>query len=83
MTKVVLSKIAQKRLEHLPKSEQEKVKKRMMALRENPLAGKKLSGKLTDYRSVRAWPYKIIYFINEKINRVEIVDVTHRQGAYR
>ena len=80
---VILSKDAKKQYDHLPQSEQKKVKKKLQSLEIYPLAGKKLSGELAIYRSLRAWPYRIIYIINEDKKRVEVSSIEHRQGAYK
>lgn len=80
---VVLSKEAQKHYNHLPISEKTKIKKKLYLLETNPYLGKKLGGELSGYRSVRVWPYRVIYLINESVYRIEVVDVLHRQGAYR
>ena len=80
---VILSKDARKHFEHFPKSEQSKIKKKLLTLIENPTSGKKLSGELGDLRSLRVWPYRIIYQINVDKGLVEVSDIIHRQGAYK
>lgn len=80
---VILSKDAQKQYEHLPKVERIKVRKKLLLLEENPTAGKKLVGELSGIRSLYAWPYRIIYEINGKEKRVEILKIAHRQGVYK
>ena len=80
---VVVAKSAQKQYKRLTKSEQSKIKKKLAALLEDPRSGKKLEGKLLGRRVIRAWPYRIIYVVNEKKNRVEVSDILHRQGAYK
>ena len=70
--KVVLSKDAQKQYSKLPKSEQLKIKKKLTSLQENPLAGKNLAGELSGQRSLRVWPYRIIYSLNQAEQRVEV-----------
>lgn len=80
---VILSKDAQKQYEHLPKSEQKKIRKKLITLEENSTAGKKLTGELTGIYSLRAWPYRILYEINEKLQRIEIHKIAHRQSAYK
>lgn len=80
---VVLSKIAVKQYQRLPPSEQAKIKKKLLVLETDPLAGKKLSGELAEDRSLRAWPHRIIYSINEVEKRVEVSSIIHRQGAYK
>lgn len=80
---VILSKDAQKQYEHLPKPERIKVRKKLLLLEENPTAGKKLTGELSGIHSLRAWPYRIIYEINETEKRVEVHKIAHRQGGYK
>ena len=80
---VVLSKNTSKQYYRLPVSEQKKVKKKLLSLETSPLSGKKLSGELAAYRSLRAWPYRIIYVINDGKKRVEVSAIEHRQGVYK
>lgn len=81
--RVILSKDAQKQFTHLPKTEQLKVKKKLISLKEDAYSGKKLSGELSGQRSLRAWPYRIIYIVNEIEQRVEVSTILHRQEAYK
>ena len=80
--RVILSKEAQKNYNRLPKPSQTKIKKKLTALQQNPLLGKKLGGELEGDRSLRAWPYRIIYSIDEKQNEIRVSNILHRQGAY-
>lgn len=80
---LIISKEAAKNLERLPKSENSKVRKKLLILQEAPYIGKKLSGELGGSRSLRAWPYRIIYSINNNKKVVEVSQILHRQGAYR
>lgn len=80
--KVVLSKNAQKDYTHLPKPAQVKVKKKLTML-VSDASGKPLEGELKGYYSIRAWPYRIIYSVNKKENRIEVHKIAHRQGVYR
>ena len=80
---VILSKNARKDYEHLPKSEQAKIKKKLLFLEQTPNIGKKLSGDLEGIRSLRAWPYRIFYEVNNEENRIEVHRIKHRQGAYK
>lgn len=70
-------------LKHLPIQEQNKIKKKLQLLRENPLVGKKLTGDFAGTRSLRAWPYRIIYLIEEEKKIVKVITIIHRQGAYK
>lgn len=79
---VYLSKDAQKEFNRLSKSDRDKIKKKLLAISENPHIGKKLIGELVGILSVRAWPYRILYEINLK-KRVEVHKIAHRQGIYK
>lgn len=52
-------------------------------LEKDPLAGKKLERELRMYRSLKAWPYRIIYVVNEEDQCIEVDDILHRQGVYK
>ncbi len=78
---VIITPKAQKQFNHLPPTEKAKIKKKLMTLESDPLSGKKLSGELSELRSLRAWPYRIIYYTNE--NKIFIASIIHRQGAYQ
>ena len=80
---VVLSKNARKDYERLSKPEQAKVRKKLVFLEQTPNAGKKLTGELAGIRSLRAWPYRIFYEVDEEENRIEVHRIKHRQGAYK
>lgn len=80
---VILSDDAVKGYKRLPVIEQKKILKKLKVLETDLTAGKKLSGELAGIRSLRVWPYRILYEINEKRHRVEVHKIAHRQGAYR
>jgi mRNA interferase RelE/StbE len=48
-----------------------------------PCIGKKLTGDLKDYRSLRVGDYRIIYIIIEHKILIEIVNIGHRREIYR
>lgn len=79
---IVLSKDAHSQYKKLPKPEQAKIKKKLTLLLQNPYEGKKLGGELKGKRSLRAWPYRILYTISEQAKRIEVHKIAHRQGAY-
>ena len=80
MLQVIITPKAQKQYDHLPKSVQVKIKKKLGTLINDPYAGKKLSGELAQLRSLRAWPYRIIYYIAK--DKVFVTSIIHRQGVY-
>ncbi len=80
---IIFSEDAKKQYKRLPKSTQIKIARRVQALKINPYAGKKLSGEFLGWCSLRAWPYRILYEINEEEKRIEVHKIVHRQGAYK
>ena len=74
---------AQKELQSLPKKEQNRVLAAFDVLRENPIAGKALEGKYKGLRSLRVWPYRILYAIDHNIITVTVVKIGHRQSVYK
>lgn len=83
MLKVIITPQAAKQFKHLPTSEQTKIKKKLISLESDPLAGKKLSGELSELRSLKVWPYRIIYYIDQNEQSIFVTSILHRQGAYR
>lgn len=81
--KVVITPSAQKDFSRLQQKDRQKVKTKLVVLETNPLEGKKLSGELKELRSIRAWPYRILYYINVKEKTVYVTSIIHRQGAYK
>jgi len=78
---MILSKEAIKDLDNLPTAEKKKVIKKLTFLEKNPLSGKQLTGKLQDIRSLKAWPYRILYEFKDL--NVIVHRIAHRQGAYK
>lgn len=76
-----LTKQAEKDFLTLPKSERKKAVRKLELLRKSPLTGKKLTGKLDGLRSLRFWPYRIIYHIERNV--VWVDHMIHRQGVYK
>jgi mRNA interferase RelE/StbE len=75
--------IALKQIELLPKKDQQRVFSSMEILKENPLAGKQLEGKYKGLRTLRVWPYRIIYAVDHRVITVTVVKVGHRRDVYR
>ena len=81
--RIVIAEEAEKQYEHLPKPEQRKIKKKLAILKNYVYTGKKLTGDLTGLRSLRAWPYRILYTVDEKKQEITINSIQHRQGVYK
>ena len=73
----------QKQLESLPKKDKQKVVAAFEVLKEHPMAGKQLEGKYKGFRSLRVWPYRIIYAVDHSIITVTVVRIGHRKDVYR
>ena len=80
---VVLTPKALKQYNNLPKTEQTKIKKKLLALELNVQEGKKLSREYAELRSLKTWPYRIIYYIDKMRKKIFVVTIAHRQGVYR
>lgn len=79
---VAYSKDALKQIKKLPKTEVIKVFKKIEIIKQDPFYGKKLEGEFSEIRSVRAWPYRIIYSFSAAEGLI-IRAIKHRQGAYK
>jgi len=66
---------AVKQLKKLPLSESKKVIKKLELLKTEPSTGKTLRGELKALRSLRAWPYRIIYKLTK--NTIVVYSITH------
>ena len=80
---VIITPRVLKQYNRLPKTEQVKIKKKLLMLEQYPQEGKKLSGEYSELRSLKTWPYRIIYFIDNRQKKIFIVTIAHRQGVYK
>ena len=80
---VELTDRAKHQLKKLPKDQQKKVVGKLQLLGPSPLIGKLLSGELKGLRGFRAWPYRIIYYIDLNKKTIFVTDILHRQGVYK
>ena len=81
--KVNYSKTSLKQLKKLTRAKQIEVLKKIEKLKNNPDAGKKLKGSLKNFRSLKTWPYRIIYQYSENTNKIFINVIQHRQSVYK
>ena len=81
--KVEYSNTALKNLKKLPHSKQIKVLKTIEKLKNDPYAGKSLKGEFQGLRSLRVWPYRIIYRYISQEKLIYINVIQHRQGVYK
>lgn len=81
--KIIVAAEAQKSLRKVPKAYISKIERVIAVLKFDPFIGKKLEGRYKNKYSIRAWPYRIIYKIYKNQLIVEVIEITHRGGAYR
>ena len=80
--KVNYSRTSLKQLKKLTRTKQIEILKKIEKLKNDPDAGKKLKEPLKNFRSLRAWPYRIIYQYSENNKTIFINIIQHRQSAY-
>ena len=83
MTQVVFTKTAEKSFLKLPTDAKKKISRAVEKLTAHPLSGEKLKGEFTGQYKLYAWPYRVIYIFSASRNEVTVVEVEHRQGAYK
>jgi len=74
---------AKREFDKIPKQDKERIYIQLINLAKNPYIGKKLEGKLSEYYSIRLWPYRIIYKIFKKELLVIVIKIGHRKNSYR
>lgn len=80
---VELTKRAKDQLKKLPKREATKIARKLLGLPSSPFMGKRLTGKLQNHYSIRAWPYRILYIVDKRRNTIQIDAIEHRQSVYK
>jgi addiction module RelE/StbE family toxin len=81
--KVNYSRTSLKQLKKIPKIKQIEVLKIIEKLKNYPEAGKKLKGPLKNFRSLKVWPYRVIYQYSKKYKIIFINVIQHRQNVYK
>lgn len=83
MYKIVVKKQAKKSLEAIDKRFIHKINEAINILQEYPLLGKPLEGEYKGQRSLKVWPYRIIYQIYKQQLVILIISIKHRQNTYK
>jgi len=80
---VCLKRSAEKELDDLPAKIHDKIIQGLLSLEDNPLPrnAKKLHGR-EGFR-MRIGAYRVLYIVDEKEKKIEIVSVADRKEAYR
>jgi len=81
--RVEFSTTAKKELKKLPKEKKIKVIGKIQMLKKDPYAGKKLMGQFEGLRSLKTWPYRIIYRYLPQDKLLFINVIQHRQKVYK
>jgi len=74
---------ASKQLKEIGVKDLKKVQRKIRFLLDNPLEGKLLQGELKGYRSLRAWPLRIIYTFDSNSKMITIETVDYRGDVYK
>lgn len=77
MPEIIYKPQVYKQLKKLPSREQTKIIRKFELLMNNPRSGKNLQGKLRGLKSLRAWPYRIIYSLES--GKIVVYSVCRRQ----
>lgn len=80
---VQFSSPAKKQFKKLPLREKAKILKKIQLLKRDPFIGKKLKGEFEGLRSIKTWPYRIIYHYSSSEKLLFIETIEHRQQAYK
>ena len=78
--KIRISDRAYKQLKKIPKNQSERLLNAIDSLSENPRKGKRLTGKLAAYFSLRVGDYRIIYSISDDL--IQIIVLGQRSHIY-
>lgn len=83
MYEVIFTGKTEKRLNKIPVAWRKRILLYLDKLTNDPFIGKKLEGRYKGDYSIRVWPYRIIYSIKRKQLIVEVIEIEHREGAYK
>ena len=81
--RVIVEPRAEKELRRLPKHELPRMAEALRSLAFDPYVGKKLRGEWDGHRSLRVWPYRIIYVLDHAVVTITVLAVGHRKNVYR
>lgn len=83
MAQIIFTRTAEKSFLKLPIDAKKKITKAIEKLASSPLIGEKLKSEFTGQYKLYAWPYRVIYIFSATEKIVTVVEVEHRQGAYK
>jgi len=79
--RIKYKKSAYRSLDKFQSNERKKLLNKISQLAEYPASGKKLKGKYEGLRSLRVWPFRVVYEIRN--STIVILSIIHRQSAYK
>lgn len=79
---VVIPKPVQKQLDRIDSRYRHRILVSLKKLEVDPFLGKKLEGDHEGERSLRVWPYRVIYRVLDRELLIMLVRIGHRQGVY-
>ena len=80
---VYLKKSAEKELDRLPTKIRDRIIKRLISLKDNPRPFGSHELQSREGFRIRVGDYRILYIINEKEKKIDIISVAHRKEVYR
>ena len=80
---VILDKHVKQQMKKIDSRYKARIYLQIKELEHDANLGKPLSGKFQGLRSIRVWPYRIIYEVYEQKLIILIVEIAHRQGVYK
>jgi addiction module RelE/StbE family toxin len=83
MYKIIIAPRAQRELKAIAKRHRKALAEAIESLKEDPFQGKPLTRDLTKRYSYKVGVYRIIYKINSKDRRVDIITAGHRATVYQ
>ena len=82
MYKVIISSLAKTEYNKLSRRVKTNVIESLKEIREDPFIGKPLQRDLKGRHSVHVGVYRIIYIINKRSRKVDVLRIRHRYYAY-
>lgn len=61
----------------------EKISLTLLKIQENPFIGKSLKGWHEKLFTVRVWPFRIVYQLDQKSRVINVISIKHRKDVYR
>ncbi len=80
---IIIAPEALKKLKRITARDRKKIEQKIKIIQSDPLAGKLLLGEWSGNRSMRAWPFRIIYSIDTETQIIYIRHINYRGSVYK